>query len=179
MRALLSSLLLIACVRAEPAVERGAELTVVLVRHAEKGTEPKADPPLTPAGAERANQLIEAIAPLTFTAVITTDFERTRATAAPLAAKLNVTAERVDARAKDHAAQVAATARARGGTVLVVGHSNTVTEIIAALGAPKPAPICEGEFDRLFIVHVPAAGAATVEERRYGARTEDESCRTP
>ncbi len=180
MRALLFMLSLAGCARAAPEPDRGgAELTVVLVRHAEKAAEPKRDPPLTEAGAQRAQQLVDAVGALRVTAVITTDFERTRATAAPLAAKLGLTPERVDVGGSDHAWQVAETLRARhrGGTVLVVGHSNTVTEIVAALGAPKPPPICDGEFDRLFVVHVPATGAATVDERRYGARTVDDSCR--
>ena len=38
------------------------------------------------------------------------------------------------------------------GSVLIVGHSNTVPEIIKALGVAEPISIAETEFDNLFIV---------------------------
>jgi phosphohistidine phosphatase SixA len=119
------------------------------------------------------------------TAIVSTDFARTRSTAEPLAAKLGVTIELVDARAVHHAQQVAAgvLARHRSETVLVVGHSNTVPEIVAALGGARPAEICDGEYDKLFVVQVQADGAATVERRSYGTPSADASCgremRTP
>jgi broad specificity phosphatase PhoE len=145
--------------------------TVIVVRHAEKAAEPAADPPLTAAGQARAEALVDAVRGMPVTAVISTNFVRTRSTAAPLAARLGLTTELVDARAPDHARQVAAgvLAKHRGETVVVVGHSNTVPDIVAALGAPKPASICDAEYDNLFVVRVPASGAATVERRKYGA----------
>ena len=147
----------------------GDVTTVVLVRHAEKATEPKADPPLTKAGAARAEALPEALRGLKPDAVLSTNFERTRATAAPAAKRFGLKTELVDIGATDVAAAVLK--RFRGKTVLVVGHSNTVPAIVEALGAPLPPPICEAEFDRLFVVKIPAKGAASVEERRYGAPT--------
>jgi broad specificity phosphatase PhoE len=153
--------------------------TVIVVRHAEKAAEPAADPPLTAAGAARAQALSEAVRGMPVTAVISTNFARTRSTAAPLAARLGLTTELVDARAPDHARQVAAgvLAKHRGETVVVVGHSNTVPDIVAALGAPKPASICDAEYDNLYVVRVPASGTATVERRSYGtASVLDATC---
>ena len=125
MRALPFWLLLCACVTTAPAPDRDeAVTTVVVVRHAEKGTEPKADPPLTAAGEQRATQLVEAISGLTFTAALSTDLTRTRSTAAPLAARFSLTLELTDPKASDVAEAVLQ--RHRGQTVLVVGHSNTV-----------------------------------------------------
>lgn len=171
---LLGGLLLLGCATTSPAPSRG-ETVVVVVRHAEKAPEPKADPPLTEAGQARAQQLVEAVAGLRFTAALSTNFERTRATAEPLAARFGLTLKPVDVKGSDVAALVLQ--QHRGETVLVVGHSNTVPDIVAGLGAAKPLPICEAEFDRLFVVRVPASGEATVEERRYGARTDDHGCR--
>jgi broad specificity phosphatase PhoE len=153
--------------------------TVILVRHAEKAAEPKADPPLTDAGAARAQLLVEQLTGMPITAVLSTGFARTQATAAPIAAKLGLTTQIVDARAPDHPQQVAkdVLANHRGKTVLVVGHSNTVPDIVAALGAPKPRDICDQEYDNLFIVRVPASGPATVESKKYGTPSADESCR--
>lgn len=170
MRARVSlAFLLVGCATASPAGGGQSPPTVVVVvRHAEKAAEPKADPPLTEAGAARAEALIDAVAEFRFTAVLTTNFERTRSTAAPIAARLGLTPELVDVKGSDVAQGLLQ--KHRGETVLVVGHSNTVPDIVAGLGAAKPAPISENEFDRLFVVRVPPSGAATVEERRYGAK---------
>jgi broad specificity phosphatase PhoE len=153
------------------APDRTGTTTVVLVRHAEKAAEPAADPPLTAEGAARAQALVEAVRGMPVTAIISTDFVRTRSTAAPLAARLGLTPEIVDARLRDHARLVAegVLARHRGETVVVVGHSNTVPDIVAALGATRPPPICDAEYDNLYVVRVPPSGSATVERRRYGA----------
>ena len=58
-----------------------------------------------------------------------------------------------------------------GHTVLVVGHSNTVPAIVAALGAKRPAAICDPEYDNLFIVTIAADGKAAVVHAKYGAPT--------
>ena len=166
--------------RSPSAIDPSGTTTVVVVRHAEKAAEPANDPPLTAAGQARAEALVDAVRGMPVRAVVSTNFARTRSTAAPLAERLALTPELVDARSPDHARQVAAgvLARHRGETVVVVGHSNTVPDIVAALGAPKPAPICDAEYDNLFVVRVPANGAAaTVERRRYGvASVLDASC---
>jgi broad specificity phosphatase PhoE len=186
MRTLRSLLALAALAACAPAARQGTPApdagttTIIVVRHAEKAAEPAADPPLTVAGAARAEALVDAVRGMPVRAVVSTDFARTRSTAAPLAARLGLTTEIVDARARDHARLVAegVLARHRGETVVVVGHSNTVPDIVAALGAPKPANICDAEYDNLFVVRVPAAGAATVERRTYGAASADDgSCR--
>ena len=147
------------------------ETTVVVVRHAEKSTEPPADPLLTEAGIQRAMALLETVRAMPVGAVISTQVARTKATAAPVAAAFGRTVEIVDARAKEHVREVAdgILAKHRGETVVVVGHSNTVTEIVEALGAPRPPALCDGDYDNLYVVHVPAAGPATVDLRKYGA----------
>ncbi len=184
LRPLFALAALVACapanVRSPSAIDSSGTTTVIVVRHAEKAAEPANDPPLTAAGQARAEALADAVRGMPVTAVVSTNFARTRSTAAPLAGRLGLTTELVDARAPDHARQVAqgVLARHRGQTVVVVGHSNTVPDIVAALGAPKPAPICDAEYDNLFVVRVPAGGgAATVEPRKYGAASVlDSSC---
>lgn len=157
-----------------------ASTTVILVRHAEKAAEPAADPPLTAAGVARAEALAGVVRDAGVRAIVTTQFARTRATAAPAAAALGVVPEVADARAPGHPSALATALLAahRGETVLVVGHSNTVPAIVAALGAPEPARICDAEYDHLYVVTVPASGRATVVHARYGAASAvDESCR--
>ena len=42
--------------------------------------------------------------------------------------------------------------KASDGNVLVVGHSNTVPEIIKSLGVSEPVAIPDDQFDNLFVV---------------------------
>lgn len=147
--------------------------TVILVRHAEKAAQPANDPGLTPEGEQRARDLAQVARDAGVTAVITTQFARTRATAEPLLKSLGGTPEVVDARGATHAQDVAAAVRKHlGQVVLVVGHSNTIPAIIAALGAPQPPPICDPEYDNLYIVTLPATGPARIIHARYGVPTQ-------
>jgi broad specificity phosphatase PhoE len=149
-----------------------AQITVYVVRHAEKKAAPAADPPLTAAGEERARALLDSTRAAGVSAIITTQFLRTKATAAPTASALRITPEVVMATSPSHIQDVAAAVRKHAGqTVLVVGHSNTVPAIVAALGAPQPPAMCDAEYDNLYVVKIAADGKATVTHRHYGART--------
>ena len=142
--------------------------TIIVVRHAEKATEPAADPPLTAVGAARAEALAEMMKDAGVRAVVSTQFMRTRNTAAPTAAKLGVPVDILNARLSARATADSILSKYRGLTVLVVGHSNTVPTIVEALGAPKPADICDSGYDNLFIVTVPATGMTTVVRLHVG-----------
>jgi broad specificity phosphatase PhoE len=152
------------------AAQRTATTTVIVVRHAEKEATPPDDPPLSAAGQARARALLDALRDAGVNAVITTQFARTRQTAAPLATALHLTPQIVATPSPTNMQAVAAAVRRHaGGVVLVVGHGNTVPAIVAALGAKQPPPICDAEYDALFVVTVPAHGKATVVKARYGA----------
>lgn len=144
---------------------------VIVVRHAEKGAEPAADPLLSPVGAQRAQALAAALKDSGVGAIVTTQLQRTRATAQPLADALGIEGDVVAAGGSDNAAHVQAVAdavrRHAGKVVLVVGHSNTVPGIVHALGGPQMPDLCDAEFDRMFVV-VPAAEGAAVVKSRYG-----------
>src|SRR4051812_43734713 len=81
------------------------QTTVILVRHAEKGTQPANDPPLTAAGEARARALLEAVKDAGVTAIITTQFARTKGTAAQVATSLGITSEVVPASADPNSAR--------------------------------------------------------------------------
>ena len=146
--------------------------TIILVRHAEKAAEPAADPPLTPTGVARANALVDLVRDAGVKAIVSTQLQRTRQTVAPAARKLGLTARIIDARLTPRATADSILAKHRGQTVLVSGHSNTIPTIIAALGAPQPAAICDAGYDNVFVVTVPATGAPTVMRLHYGVVTQ-------
>ena len=149
---------------------------VLLVRHAEKAAQPGQDPPLSEAGAARAQALLAVARDAGVSAIITTQFVRTKSTAEPTATALKLTPEVVQAgpmpqHAKSVAEQVMKHA---GGTVLVVGHSNTIPAIVGALGAPQLRDLCESEYDQVFVVVLGDAGAPRLIRSRYGAASADD-----
>jgi broad specificity phosphatase PhoE len=172
------ALLLAAMVAVLPAAAQGPT-TVFIVRHAEKADAPAADPPLTPAGEARARALAELLTHAGIGAVISTPYARTRGTAAPLAAARGLTVETVPVAGgvPAHAAAVAEAVRRHAGkAVLVVGHSNTVPAIAAALGAPRLPDLCDGDYDQLFIVELLPPGEPRFVRARFGEPSPRSGC---
>jgi len=138
--------------------------TVVLVRHAEPQTS-GADPGLTTAGRKRAELLGFMFQHAGVTALFTSEFRRTKETAQPLAVRVSLVPEVLPglntAAHRDHVLAVPS------GVALVVGHTNTVPQLIAALGAGNNAQIAVNEFDRMFIVSLRGAGGASLLSLRY------------
>jgi len=135
----------------------------VLVRHAEPvagGT----DPGLSTTGQHRATTLAKILANTGITAIFTSNLRRTKETAKPLAILLSIAPVVI----ADDPLAAAAQIKAAGKRVLVVGHTNTVPAIIEALGGPANVVIQANEFDRLFVLQVPAHGAASLLTMRYG-----------
>lgn len=164
-------LLLASCGTARVAMPQ-APTVVILARHAEKAAAPAADPPLTEAGVARARALAAAVADAHVQAVITTQLTRTRETAQPAAEAHGITVETVTVGGTpvaEHAKAVAAAVRRHAGqTVLVVGHSNTVTRIIEALGGPALPDLCDSQYSTLFTVVLDGPSARLVTSE-YGA----------
>ena len=127
---------------------------VILVRHAEKAdvavADPHAkDPELSPAGRERAKSLESVLKDAELTAVYSTDYRRTRQTAEPVAKRFGLTVQSYDP--KD-VADLVGRLKATAGVVLVIGHSNTIPEVLKAFGVSEEVTIPETEFDNLFLV---------------------------
>ena len=55
-----------------------------------------------------------------------------------------------------------------GQTVLVVGHTNTTRDVIAALGVANPPTIQDDEFDNLFIVTLAQGSDPKLIALKYG-----------
>jgi broad specificity phosphatase PhoE len=146
---------------------------VILVRHAEKAATPANDPLLTPAGTQRAADLAAALSDAHVSAIITTQLERTKATARPLADAAKITPVIVpassDVAAHVNAVVAAVASRPAGAVVLVVGHSNTIPAIIAALGGPKMPDLCDQQYSGLFVLQLRANGPPSFVRGKYGA----------
>jgi phosphohistidine phosphatase SixA len=157
--------------------DRG-QVTAVLVRHAERAETPVEDPGLSLAGQARATALVDIARTANVTAILTTQLRRTRNTAEPTAKTLGITPEILNAGDPRHAQTVASAIRARmGQAFLVVGHSNTIPAIMAALGVKEPAAICEMEYDKVFVVKIAADGTASATRSTYGRQTPfDSNC---
>lgn len=158
------------------AAPQGAPTVVILVRHAEKAVVPGNDPPLSAEGEQRALALEEALQASGVQAIVVTQFRRTQATAAPLAARLGLTPEVVEASAdvSVHARQVAehVLGRHAGRTVLVVGHSNTIPAIVRALGGRATGDIPDPVYDTMFLVlRDSGSTAAHTVQVRFGEAT--------
>jgi broad specificity phosphatase PhoE len=166
---MLGLVLLQACASV-PAATGAAEVltTVIVVRHAEK-VDDSSDPALSPAGLVRATALADALRDAGVHAIYTTQYQRTRDTAAPLARLLGLSPVVVETGgpAADHGHAVAAKVLVReaGRTVLVVGHSNTVPAIVRGLGATDTGSIADDEYHNLFIVQIAGSGVRLIRAR--------------
>jgi len=144
---------------------------VIVVRHAERAAEPKADPAITPAGVERAALLARMLGPAGVQTIITTNFLRTQQTAAPLARQLGLTPVVVPMQRGElqaHIDEVIDRVESASGVVLVVGHTNTVSSLVEAFSSTRPTRLCETSFSHLFIT-TPAAPTLPALHLRYGA----------
>lgn len=134
--------------------------TFILVRHSEKIVDGSKDPELSEAGKKRAEALARHLAQTKMDAIYSTKFKRTEMTAAPLAKTTSLPIqnydgakmEEIDAMLQKHA----------GGTVLVVGHSNTTPAMINYLtGKTEYKNFEDADYGNLIIVSVVEKGKTT------------------
>ncbi len=153
-----------------PTTERAMDVDAtvfVIVRHAEKSADDPKDPTLSPAGRLRAQRLADRLATRRVTAVHATAYRRTRQTAAPTAQRHGLDVQTYDASAPVEDFVSTLQNRPSAGTVLIIGHSNTVPAIAQALCACAIAPLREDEYDRWIAVRIDRNGAVTLEDSRY------------
>ncbi|MBC7453110.1 MAG: histidine phosphatase family protein [Massilia sp.] len=157
LRSRLFARLVLASALLAPALAWAAPTIIYVVRHAEKTAEGK-DPELTAQGQARAHTLGRMLGKTGIAAIFSTPTRRTLQTAQPLAAQSGLAVQTYDA-AKPGA--MIDQVKALTGPVLVVGHSNTVPELVKLLGGVAGAPIADDEFDRLYQLIVAADGSVT------------------
>jgi len=167
---LVAALALAAC--AQPVSTSDASPTVfLLVRHAEKlgGS----DPGLTDEGQARANALADVLADADVDLIVSSQFRRTRDTAAPLAARLGMDVETRALDGSDAAGSSAAIALElatthAGQTILMVGHSNTIPHVASALTGIPMEDLDERDYDNLFVV-IREGSTGQLIRSRFGA----------
>ncbi len=140
-------------------------LTVFLVRHAEKVDESDTSE-LSPSGKIRAEQLNEVLRDAEITHIYSSDFVRTRNTAAPLAKRLGLDVELYDANDLEALAEQL---KNLDGCHLVVGHSNTTPAVVELLGGDLGSEIEQyAKYDQLYIVFRSTDDTVSTTIVRYG-----------
>ena len=152
--------------------------TVFLIRHAEREDEPRQDPPLKKEGVARSQELARLLGNAGIKTIYTSQFARTKQTAEPLATKLGLTVASISLKsnptnprliAEESTTEVVNKILERPGeNVLVIGHSNSIPDVIKMLGGDVVPTIDERKFDDLFVVTVYAKGKAKVTHMKYG-----------
>lgn len=141
-----------------------AQQLVIAVRHAERAdggamaTTKQTDPLLSAEGEARAKKLAAMLVDAGITAIYATEYKRTLDTAKPVAERLGVKVQTHKAQDSVGLAAMLKSVHAKD-VVLVVGHSNTLPEIIKALGGPA-LTIADSEYDAIYLF-VPATGVLT------------------
>ena len=144
-----------------------AQKAVIVVRHGENTKDT-----LTEAGRARARRLAEMLGSAGVAAVYSTGTQRTVGTATPLAEarRLPVTPYDIGDESKGVDARpfVAALGKEHpDDVVLVVGHSNTVPDLLKALGCGEEVTIATREYDNLFVVVPNGKESATLVRLKY------------
>ena len=152
--------------------ESQATTTIIFVRHAEKELNVSENPGLSDAGhrrvAELTRQLLDADVVAGIDAIYSTPFKRTQETVRPLSEALDLTIINYDAADRETVLETILKNH-KGKIILVVGHSDTLPELIANLGASKNVPaIDEMEYDNIYIISIPWFGKTKTIRLRFG-----------
>ena len=107
------------------------------------------DPDLLPKGQASASALVKWFRGKRLTAIYVSDFKRTRQTAGPLATARKLTPKLYD---PARTPALIATLRSERGPVLIVGHSNTVPDIVEQSGGTRPPALTHPDFGDIWTI---------------------------
>lgn len=147
-------LALAACFPVAPQVPLGPSYYVMRHLNTPQGA---TDPDLTAEGQANARLLpawFENDPPAT---IYVSSTKRAQQTAAPLAQALRITPKIYDPSNTPALIQMV---KAEPGSVLIVGHSNTVPDIVQQLGGTRPDPISHPQFGDIW--HISGANGSTL-----------------
>lgn len=148
---LIAFLLIFSVTHFVKAQETKEVFTIYLVRHAEKVTTDKSDkdPLLTNCGKMRAEGLAEFFGQIELDRIYSTDYERTKSTAAPVSNSKQKNLDFYDPRKLE---DFAAMLKAKKEDVLVVGHSNTTGVLAGLLSGQEIGSFDESIYNRIYQV---------------------------
>ena len=130
--------------------------TFYVVRHAERDNSAMTnDVPLSEAGRQRAEALKNELKGKKIGTVYSTNYVRTKSTAQPLADAVGVTIQVYDPRDSTFISRIVNTGdKDEEGNMLIVGHSNTVDDIVNKLIGRNviPGDLPDTQYGDLFII---------------------------
>jgi phosphohistidine phosphatase SixA len=151
-------LILFVCITVAASVGKASDhYTLYLVRHAEKLLDDGDDPGLTDAGMQRSAQMAGWLRDKGITDIWSSDYRRSRDTAAPLAAMLGSELQLYDPR---DLPTLVKNLRENRHNALIVGHSNTTPDLARLLCVCVVGDMDDTDYDQLLVVTV--AGDDTV-----------------
>ena len=138
--------------------------TYYIVRHAEKDAAvPSNDPPLSNAGTARAMALRDSLVSKEISAIFSTSTNRTLSTAHYTSQQKGIT---VQTYGPIPDAAFITQLKQLPGNILIVGHSNTVDDIVNGLcGETKIQDLAESEYGDLFVVTI--SGTLAVYSKKH------------
>jgi phosphohistidine phosphatase SixA len=141
---------------------------IICVRHAEKAKDDPKDPLLTPEGTARAERLGRILAEAGLDSVYASPYRRTRLTAEPVQRRGNT--PQIVTYLPDKQAEWFPTVleHSRGKKLLVVGHQNTIPQLLNQLdGSLRFDNIPDLDYGRFYVVATQGIGKTTIIECRY------------
>lgn len=130
--------------------------TIVITRHAEKVAD-KPDPELSEQGQQRAHNLAKLLRYVALQKIYATKYQRTQQTALPAAAQRGMSVSTYAAGESD---ALIREVLEQQQSVLIVGHSNTVPELVTAAGG-KAVELTEQDYGDVFVLQVMAGQVMT------------------
>jgi broad specificity phosphatase PhoE len=137
--------------------------SIYLVRHAEKQDDSK-DPMLSACGEARAQALAAYFNKVPLAAVYATPYQRTQQTAAAVASSKKLPVNHYDPGKPE---QLVQQLNLSGGPVLVVGHSNTVPELVKLFSGIEVAPLTEQQYNVLYQVQLGEQRSVTISKQSF------------
>jgi 2,3-bisphosphoglycerate-dependent phosphoglycerate mutase len=140
--------------------------TYYIVRHGEKTNTPPKDPVLSEDGMKRAQKLKADLAGKGIKKIYSSNYQRTKMTAQPLADALNVQIEIYNPADQLPFVEKLKTSKENS---LIVAHSNTLRQILNGLAEKEvlAKDLDESEYDNIYVIKRSGSGKPKVKAGKY------------
>lgn len=138
----------------QQANQQNQPTTIILMRHAEKVADGSKDPQLSEEGHERARAFARMFSLLRPDAIYSSNYQRTISTAKPLAEQKDLSIQIYEP-AEQNAFLDKVVQDHQGGTVVIIGHSNSIPLAVNyLLKQDFLEELPETEYEKVFIVNL-------------------------